>query len=300
MFLIVILYALFATSFPVGKFLVSHSTPIFLTGIRMFIAGIILLAYQYFFAHHNLKFKRKDFWMFAQIIFFGIYINYILRFWGLNGLSSFKTSFFFNFSPFLTSIYSYLFFGEKMSLKKWLGLSIGFFGIIPVLISSSPQELATGELFYISWQELAVFLSVALHNYSWIVMRKLIRTDNYEPMMINAFAMTTGGLMALITAFFTEGFFPVTGSYSFFGWLGFMILVSNLFCHNLYGHLLKKYSATFLSFAGFQTPLFAALYGWLFLGEAVTWHFYASTAIVITGLTIFYQEELKHQLEEIN
>jgi drug/metabolite transporter (DMT)-like permease len=71
-----------------------------------------------------------------------------------------------------------------------------------------------------------------------------------------------------------------------------LIAISNLICYNLYGYLLKKYSVTFVSFAGFITPLFTALFGWWYLGEVVTWPFYVSAIIVFAGLCIFNQEEL--------
>ncbi|MCV5950917.1 DMT family transporter, partial [Escherichia coli] len=67
--------------------------------------------------------------------------------------------------------------------------------------------------------------------------------------------------------------------------------------YNLYGTLLKRYSATFMSFAGFTTPLFTALFGWLVLGEIVTWPFYVSFCIVLLGLVLFDQEELKQSYQ---
>ncbi|MFI5344385.1 MAG: EamA family transporter, partial [Chlamydiales bacterium] len=66
-----------------------------------------------------------------------------------------------------------------------------------------------------------------------------------------------------------------------------------LICYNLYGYLLKKYSPVFMSFAGFTTPLFTALFGWFFLNEVVTWPFYLSFFMVLTGLCIYDQDQLK-------
>ena len=70
-----------------------------------------------------------------------------------------------------------------------------------------------------------------------------------------------------------------------------LILIANIICYNLYGYLLSRYSPTFLSFAGFMTPLFAAFLGWLFLGEQVTWHFFATIGFVILGLYLFHEKK---------
>jgi len=298
MLLIILLYALFAGSFTLSKAILNYTTPTFLVGIRMLIAGTILLSYQYFHPQQQFQFKRKHLWYYAQITLFGIYFTYILRFWGLKYMPSSKASFLYNLSPFLSSYYSYLFFKEKITRKQWLGLAIGFIGLIPMLISTSPSEQAIGEWGYLSWPELAVILAVALHSYSWIIVRKLVREKSYSPMMINGISMASGGLLALFTSFVVEDTMrPVSNLGTFVVLLGLIILISNIICHNLYGFLLKKYSATFLSFAGFMSPLFTALYGWLFLHETITWHFYLAAVIVFIGLLLFYQDEFKEQDE---
>ena len=300
MILIILLYGLFGTSFLFNKALLNYANPIFLTGARMTISGILLLGYQYFYAYKNFKFKRKHGYLFVQIILFGIYITYILRYWGLQHMAASKAAFLFNLSPFLASLYSYFFFKERMTLKQWIGLFIGFIGLIPILLTSSNTETVLGELYFISWPELAIIAAVACHSYSWVVMRKLVLHKNYSPAMVNGICMSAGGILALITSFITDGFsLPVNDIVPFSGLLACVILISNLICHNLYGFLLKRYTATFLSFAGFLGPLFTAFYGWIFLGETVTWHFYASSVIVFIGLFLFYQDELNQvQLDD--
>ncbi|MFC1842261.1 DMT family transporter [Candidatus Dependentiae bacterium] len=293
MTLIILLYALFASSFSMGKVLLRYTTPIFLTGIRMLIGGLILLAYQYLSPRQNFYFKKKHIWLFLQIVLFGVYFNYILRFWALQSLPSSKTAFLYNLAPFMSAIYSYYFFKERMTRGKIAGLAIGFLGMIPILLTSSSTEKSIGEMFFISLPELAVIASVALHAYSWVVMRKLVRDKNYSPTLVNGITMAAGGFMALLTSFAYGNIFPVTKILPFSGWLAAVIIISNIICFNLYGSLLKKYSATFLSFAGFLAPLFAALYGWGFLGETITWQFYASSVLVFVGLYIFYREETK-------
>lgn len=296
--LIILMYALFSTSFSVGKILLNYTSPIFLVGVRMTLAGALLLTYQYLFSTNCISIKRKQIWLYAQIIFVGIYAAYIFRFFGLKYISSSKTAFIFNSSPFFTALYSYIFFKDKMTRKQWVGLIIGFLGLIPILLTSSPIEQEWGEFLYISWPEIAILIGVALHSYSWIVVRKLVRDKEHTPLIVNGITMFGGGLLALLTTPFIDGFAPIIKPFEnivpFVGWLMFVVIVSNIICYNLYGYLLKKYSPTFLSFSGFQVPIFAALYGWGFLHEKITWHFYASCLIVFIGLYLFYKDELKN------
>lgn len=295
--LIILMYALIASSFSMGKVLLTYASPIFLVGIRMSLAGSILLTYYLVWSKKHLSIKEKHYSLYLQIIVLGIYTAYIFRFFGLKYLTSSKTAFIFNSSPFFTALFSHLLLGDTITKRQWLGLIIGFLGLIPILISSSPIEQEWGEFFFISWPELAVICAVALHAYSWLVVRKLIKDKAHTPTMVNGVTMFCGGLLALATAPLVEGIESFTKPFEhvvpFLGWLLFIVIVSNVICSNLYGHLLKKYSPTFLSLCGFLVPIFAVLYGWGFLGEKISWHFYASCAIVFVGLYLFYQDELK-------
>jgi len=292
---IIVLQALFATSFPMGKYLLTFASPLFLSGSRMLIAGGILLIYQYFIASAEFTIKRKHYWTFAQIIILGMYLTYGLRLYALDVLPIWKASFFYNLSPFLSAIYAYLLFNEKLSIKQWLGLTIGLIGMVPILISRSPEEATFAEFFCISMYELFLIVSVSLHAYSWILIQKLVRHKKYDTSMVNGMCMAVGGILSLITSYAIEGPAPVYNPTAFCKGLFIMIFISNILCHNIYAGLLKKYSATFMSFTSFLSPLFAALYGWAFFQENITWHFYLSILIVLIGLYVFYQDELKNK-----
>jgi drug/metabolite transporter (DMT)-like permease len=94
---LILLQAFFATSFPLGKYLLAFVSPMFLSGIRMLISGAILLVYQYFLPSGEFKFKKEHFWTFVQIIVLGMYMTYGLRLYALRELPVWKTSFFYNF-----------------------------------------------------------------------------------------------------------------------------------------------------------------------------------------------------------
>lgn len=292
---IILLQALLATSFPMGKYLMNFVSPLFLSGTRMLFAGSILLMYEYYKSIETFKFHKKHFWIFLQIIVLGQYATYAFRLYALRVLPVWKVSFFYNLSPFLTALYAYLLFKQRLSIKQWVGLSIGFFGMIPMLVSSTPAEASMGEFAYISQYEIFLMISVSLHCYSWILIQKLVRYNDYKTSLVTGISMALGGLISLINAYILEGTPQISDPAAFCKGLVIMIFVSNILCHNVYAGLLKKYSATFMSFTSFLSPIFAAIYGWAFFHEKISWHFYASIAIVLAGLYIFYQDELKQK-----
>lgn len=293
MALVFLLYALFASVFVIAKFGLEYSSPFFLVGSRMFLAGILILAYQWYKNPEKLDI-RKDWLPFFKLALFNIYLTNVFEFWGLKYLTSFKTCFIYSLSPFLSALLSYFIFSEKLSLKKWLGLIVGVGGFAPILFAQGQEELQGGSLFVFSWAELSVLMATICSVYGWILLRVVVSERQHSPMIANGYSMLAGGAMALVHSYISEDWNP----YPVQSWLPFieaafaLIIISNLVCYNLYGYLLKRFSATFMSFAGFTTPIFTALFGFLFLGEEVTMPFIASVGIVFVGLTVFYQEEL--------
>lgn len=299
MHLVVILYSLFAGVFVIQKAALEYTQPIFLVGSRMLVAGLLLIGYQYFTKGEIVRFRLKDLVLLGCLAFFNIYLTNILEVWGLKYLTSAKTCFLYSFSPYFAALLSYFLFNEKLSGKKWLGLIVGFIGFIPILINHSTQEEVLGNFLIFSWPELAVMGAAFCSVYGWILLRQLVNEREYSPMLANGYSMLFGGIMALITSMNIEAWdpLPITEFQPFLECTVALLIVSNIVAYNFYGYLLKRFSATFLSFAGFITPLITAFFGWVFLGESISWPFYVSAAIVFSGLLLFYQEELKSGYE---
>ncbi len=296
MFFVFLLYALFASVFTIAKNGLQYAQPFFFVGSRMLLAGVLMLAYQYFFQRKHFTFSMKHAWRFFLLALFNIYITNVSEFWGLQYLTSFKTCFIYSLSPFVSALLSYFIFSETMTNKKWLGLLVGFAGFLPILLSQTSVEQAAGQLLIFSWPEVSVMIAAVCGVYGWILLRQVVKENGYSPLMANGVSMALGGAMALLNSYVIEDWdpLPITEYVPFIECAVLLIIISNLIAYNLYGFLLKKYSATFMSFAGCTTPLFTALFGWIFLGETATWAFFASSLIVFSGLLLFYQQELRY------
>jgi drug/metabolite transporter (DMT)-like permease len=295
LFLVFFTFFVWSTSFTFGKSTLAYSPPLFLTGFRMLLGGLILLGFLALFRRKDFKIKKHHLFPLFLLALTSVYLTNVFEFWGLQYLTSAKTCFIYSLSPFLSAIFSYLQFKEKITIRKLLGLCIGFIGFVPVLLHKSGTEESVGGIAFLSWPELALITATVTSVYGWILLRKLGKDEGMSPIMSNGTSMCLGGLFALIHSLFVENWnpTPISNYGGFFEGVLLMILISNLICYNLYGWLLKRFTATFLSFAGLTTPLFAAFFGWLVLHETVSWTFFLSVGIIGFGLWLVYLEELR-------
>jgi drug/metabolite transporter (DMT)-like permease len=293
MLLIILLNALFASTFTLGKMVLDYTKPLFFVGSSMLLAGLCLIIFQLIRAPKELIVARQDWRYFFEVSIFTIALSYGLQFWGMQSLPSFKACFLYNSGPFTSYIIAYFLFGERMRFKKWLGLLVGFLGLVPVLSSASPAEEAFSSLFYVSTPELAVLLSAACYAYGWFVIKVLVHERHYSPFTVNGISMVIGGIITLLVVPIIEGPVIIKEFFPFFALVTSTIIIEYMICNNLYSILLDKYSETFLSFSTFLIPLFGALYGFLFLSENITWHFLLSTCIVAIAIWLFYKAEME-------
>lgn len=298
MILIILLYLICACTFTIAKATLAFSQPIFYVGVRMIAAGALLLGITRFFkgtrtGGDSLRIKTGDWLLFAQIIFFNIYIAYVFDLWSLHYITSIESALVFNLSPFAAAAFSYVWFSERLTSKKFLGLCIGSLSIVPLLFARTGETIALDTTRLVPL--LMLIISVVASAYGWIVMRELIKNRSYSPFFINGVGMLGGGIAALLTSYALEPWSPspVTSWHEFIVYTLAMIVIANVVFSNLYSYLLKKYTATLLSFAGFLCPIFAALLGWLFLEEPLSWRFFFSLATATFGLFLFYKEELR-------
>lgn len=295
--IVILMYAIWSSMFSFAKIALQYSPPLFLTAARMSIAAVLLLTYLLVAKRSSFKLRPIQWLSIFLLGFFSIYLTNVLEFWALQYLSAAKACFIYSLSPFFAALFSYLHFGEKMNRRKWMGLSLGLVGIIPVLSLQTGAEELWSAFSFLSWPSLAIMGAALASVYGWVLLRLMVKDQMVSPLMANGSSMLIGGAMAFLHSMVVESWTPTPvaqGSLApFLGWTLFMAFISNIICYNLYGMLLKKFTATFLSFMGLLSPIFASLHGWIFLGETPSGLIFLSTAIVSVGLWIVYSAELK-------
>lgn len=296
MHLVIILYMLFASLFSLQKLTLSYCEPFFSVGSRMLFAGIVLIGYV-LIRHKpkSIKIKPEHIKGILLLAISMVYLTNTFEIWAIKHMTTSKVCLMYSLSPFMSALVAFFVLNETLSRKKLLGMAIGFLGLLPLIFMQSQQELGTGTFLMFTLAELACFGMVFCSICGWIMLKKVIQDYEYTPLVANGLGMIIGGLLALLHSYFAGEHWsplPITDMRSFVINTFIMCIISNLIGYNLYGYLLKRFTATFMSFAGLITPIFTALFGFLWLQEVVTWHFYLSIILFSFGLLIFYREEI--------
>lgn len=262
----------------------------------MGLAGLLILAYLAFKNPNSLKLQRE--YHFPLLIFsiLAIYLTNVFEFWGLKYVSPAKVCFLYSLSPFFSILLSYVHFGEKITWQKIVALAIAMGALIPVLSLQSGAEDLLRLSSFISWPELSVIGAAFCSTYGWIVLRILVKNKSLSPLIVNGFGMTLGAAIALFHSLLFDSWNPIpvqTGNFnSFLSSILLMTLFSNLVCYNLYSFLLKRLTATFLSFVGLLSPIFTSFSSFLILGAPISWQIIVSTGMMLLAMGLVYYSEL--------
>lgn len=289
-----LMYALFASIFTVGKVALNVSPPYFLTGTRMLLAAFCIFAYLLIYKPKLLRLKRCYWIPLLWVAFFNVFITNAFEFWGLQYMSAGKTCLIYSLSPFIAAGIGYVMGTEKITYKKNLGLFIGILAFLPMMLLPWFDEGHANSTIEL-WAECALMISAVTSVIGWIFVKKLITKDQLDPLVINGYSFFLAGVMCFLTSLSIEqgSFWPVSESQEFIWSVLYIVIIHNLICYHIYATSLKRFSVTFMAFAGLSNPLFAAVTGRFFLNESITLPFWIALVGIAIGLYLFYVEEMK-------
>lgn len=297
MLLLILLCNFFlASAISSNKVLLSMFPAILFVGIRMLCAGILMCLYAYR-SSDRMRWRhiKNDVGTLVGISLFTTYFPSILKAFGLKYLFSSKAALYGSIDPFVTALYAYFLWHEKLSWKKCVGIVIGFSGILVITIGQTPPEQGWHAWLMFSYPELASIASVLISRWGWILLRSLVRKERYTPLEVNGLSMVGSGVLALITATALHQWQEVSiPSIPTFLWLfAYTVIIGNVIGYTLYAYVIKHVNLTFVSLAGFSIPIFVGLIGWSLLAEPVSYNLLFAGFFVFLGLLVFYYDELR-------
>jgi drug/metabolite transporter (DMT)-like permease len=284
-FCVQLLYGLLG---PLNKAAISTVPFTLYVGIKLFLAGSLLIMYQLLIKKQALQFPSHQWPYYLQIIGCGAIGAQYLKYWGLQYVSASKAAFLFNSSPFFVAFFSWIRWREHLVPMQWLGLSLSFAGLIPIFFTTSMTEELIGIIGAFSFPECAILAAAGLHAISFTAKRHIVHTDGYASARVNGIYLCAGGVYFLISWIvsgmpYDNSTFMTACSYAIS-----TTFLGKVICSSLTLYLLRYYSATFLSCMEYWYPLCVAFWSWCFWGAILSYHYWISTIIVFCGQLIFY------------
>ncbi len=272
----------------VAKVLLVHFDPFTIALLRAILASVFILPI--FFRQKLPSFGSiiKDIVPISMLSAINIGIYYI----GMQRTTVNASAVMYAATPLLVTIIATVTIHEQMSVKKIVGIIIGFIGVLSFLIL---PELGRGDVGF-GTPVGNLILLVAILSWSGYIVgsRYLTNTKRYNPMLITSVSMFTSVVFLLIVNLFVPHHIETAAFTNFtiianFLYLGLFVTVVT---YVLFQWAIGQLSSTTASLTNYLQPIFAFFFAWIFLGERITPAFLFGSLLVLLGVFIVTGDRL--------
>ena len=186
-------------------------------------------------------------------------------------------------TPVWSALIAWLWFKQQLGALKWLGIAFAFAGVL-VLVGLQPVALTPLAVIGM----LAAALAASMYATAGFLIKHYL-TDDGPDAEVSQVASATGMVLGATVWLLLPGIAlaPATMP-SVKAWGA--VLALSVFCtvagYVLFFHLIKTVGPQRASSVAFLFPAFAAFWGWLVLGEAITFNVIAGMACVLFGTAL--------------
>ena len=270
-----IFIVLWSSAFITTKPIVDYSDPFSALAFRFLLVtfGFFLFS---IFRKEKILVSKKNFIesIFSGILFHGVYLGGV--FFSISkGLPTGIAALIVTLNPVLTNALAGPLLKEKVSIKQWIGVTMGFLGAAIVLGFDIGTTLPTIGI-------IAVFISLLAVTSATLWQKKL---SNNLSLPVNNMYQAIGGFLfhILIVLFFTEHY--INFSSTFIIAMTHQIVLVSFGAFTILMYLIKHHSASKTVSLFFLIPATSALIAWIFLNE--TLNIFDICGFIITSIGVF-------------
>jgi len=295
-------FFLWGTAMVAMKGVMLHTTPWFLAGVRLVPAGLLVLLAAKWMGRSQPSSWRAWAWIGAFAVVDGTLFQGFLA-QGLARTGAGLGSVMIDSQPLAVALLALVLFGERIGLWGWLGLALGVAGISllglpdPWIVALFHGKLAgvlpAGEnlvqqLFESGeWLMLLAALSMAAGT----VMIPMV-SRHVDPVVATGWHMVIGGLplFGLSAIAEEQQWQALTG----FDWLAltYATVFGSAIAYGLFFYFASQGNLTSLSALTFLTPVFALLFGNLFLAEVLSPIQWGGVGLTLVSIYLINQRDV--------
>jgi drug/metabolite transporter (DMT)-like permease len=251
---------LWSSAFITTKPIIGNSDPFAALAFRFFFVAIGFYLFSVY-SKQSVIVNQKNLVesVLSGILFHGFYLGGV--FYSISiGMPTGIAALIVTLQPVLTNALSGPILGEKVSIKQWVGVLLGFAGAALVLGFDVGSKIPLFGL-------VATIIALISITTSTIWQKKL---SNNLPLSVSNFYQAVGGCLfhVLIIIFFAEPYIDFTKTFIIA--MSHQIILVSFGAFTILMFLIKKNSASKTVSIFFLIPATSALMAWLFLNESLT------------------------------
>ncbi len=251
---------LWSSAFITTKPIIDNSDPFAALAFRFFFVAIGFYLFA-IYSNHSIVVNKKNFVesFFSGVLFHGFYLGGV--FYSISiGMPAGIAALIVTLQPILTNILSGPILNEKVSIKQWFGVLLGFLGAALVLGFDVGDSIPFLGL-------VATIIALISITASTIWQKKL---SNNLPLPISNFYQAIGGCLfhVVLIIFLTEPNIDFTSTFLIA--MSHQIFLVSFGAFTILMFLIKKNSASKTVSIFFLIPATSALMAWFFLDESLT------------------------------
>jgi drug/metabolite transporter (DMT)-like permease len=271
--LLLALSAIWGSSFIFMRYLAPVIGPVATADMRMFLAGVFLAL---FFIVTRFKPEwRKNWKHFLLIGLLNSAIPFVLYSAAALYLPASMEAIFNSMSPMFGAIFGAIWLGERFTARKVAGLLLGIGGVV---VMSSLGRLPGGLATVLAI--VACIIAPMCYGLAGVYIKR--KASSVKPMAIAGGSQLLGGLALMPFLFIAPPAASAVTPRVALIVVAFALLCSAI-AYLIYYRLIADVGPTKALTVTFLIPVFAMLWGLLFLGETVTWSMGLGAAIILAG-----------------
>jgi len=256
----IIFILLWSSAFITTKPIIDYSDPFSALAFRFFFVAIGFYLFS-LYLKQSIIINKKNLIesLFSGILFHGFYLGGV--FYSISiGMPTGIAALIVTLQPILTNTLSGPILGEKVTIKQWIGVLLGFVGAALVLGFDIGSNIPSFGL-------IATIVALISITASTIWQKKL---SNNLPLSVSNFYQAVGGCLfhVLIIIFFTKPYIDFTKT--FIVAMSHQIFLVSFGAFTILMFLIKKNSASKTVSIFFLIPATSAMMAWIFLNESLT------------------------------
>lgn len=267
-------------NFVITKIALNDIGPFPLMLFRHALSTICFLSILYFRRIDVFALAKKHWKRILPLGFLGIVCNQLFFLWGINHTTPSHSALMFTIMPIFSSIFALFILKERITLYRWIGISMAFSGAI-WLATDGKLDLNSSYL-YGDLITMGAVIAFAL----FLVLAKpvleevgVIRTLGVAYLLSSPFIL----VICLVPAVEQDW-----SNVSMESWLSalYLVIFGTVIAYLCHQYALKRLPAALVAAFAYSQPILAAIFSVIILGDVLPASFYISAILIIGGLMI--------------